>query len=99
MYQILWKSGTSSQTKNSYTRALFLVLRLIYDMPTIDEDGIVHDITSHVYHSLKPPHTIRPLKQPRKKRIESQFMDKKTVYCSRCHGVGHNRKTCKNPVS
>lgn len=35
-------------------------------MPKVDEDGVVHNMTRHVYHSLKPPRTARPPGQPRK---------------------------------
>ncbi|RVW87460.1 hypothetical protein CK203_036245 [Vitis vinifera] len=69
-----------------------------HDMPTMDDDGLVRSITGEVFFSLKPPHTKRPPGRPRKKRIESQFQDKRPVYCSRCHMSGHNRKTCKNPL-
>ncbi|XP_019077071.1 uncharacterized protein LOC109122993 [Vitis vinifera] len=69
-----------------------------YDMPTVDDDGLVRSITGEVFFSLKPPHTKRAPERPRKKRIESQFQDKRTVYCSRCHMSGHNKKTCKNPL-
>ncbi|RVW81075.1 hypothetical protein CK203_045361 [Vitis vinifera] len=69
-----------------------------HDMPTVDDDGLVRSITGEVFFSLKPPHTKRPPGRPRKKRIESQFQDKRPVYCSRCHMSGHNRKTCKNPL-
>ncbi|RVW15859.1 hypothetical protein CK203_073116 [Vitis vinifera] len=54
-----------------------------YDMPTVDDDGLVRSITGEVFFSLKPPHTKRAPERPRKKRIESQFQDKRTVYCSR----------------
>nr|CAN82614.1 hypothetical protein VITISV_036126 [Vitis vinifera] len=69
-----------------------------HDMPIVDNDGLVRSIIGEVFFSLNPPHTKRPPRRPRKKRIESQFQDKQTVYCSRCHTFGHNRKTCKNPL-
>ena len=56
-----------------------------HDMPSVDDDGLVRSITREVCFSLKPPHTKRPPGRPRKKRIESQFQDKWTIYCSCCH--------------
>ena len=70
----------------------------IHDMPSVDDDGLVRFITGEVFFSLKAPHTKRFPGRPMKKRIESQFQDKRTVYCSRCHMSGHNRKTCRNPL-
>ncbi|KAL6323882.1 hypothetical protein AAG906_005879 [Vitis piasezkii] len=70
-----------------------------HDMLIVDDHGVVRSITGQVFLSLKPPHTKGPPGRPKKKRIESQFQDKQTVHCSRCHMSGHNRKTCKNPLS
>ncbi|XP_034703491.1 uncharacterized protein LOC117927878 [Vitis riparia] len=70
-----------------------------HDMPMVANDGLVRSITGEVFLSLNPPHTKWPPGRLRKKRIESQFQDKRTVSCSRCHISGHNRKTCKNPLS
>ena len=70
-----------------------------HDMPIVDDHGVVRSITGQVFLSLKPPHAKRPPGRPKKKRIESQFQDKQTVHCSRCYMSGHNRKTCKNPLS
>ncbi|RVW82818.1 hypothetical protein CK203_051180 [Vitis vinifera] len=70
-----------------------------HDMPMVSNDGLVRSITGEVFLSLNPPHTKRPPGKPRKKHIESQFQDKWTVYCSRCHTSRHNKKTCKNPLS
>ena len=69
-----------------------------HDMPIIDEDGTVRDALGHTYPFLNPPTTKRPPGRPRKRRIESQFMSKKTVHCSRCNQSGHNRATCNNPL-
>ena len=52
-----------------------------------------------VVFSLHPPYTNRLLGIPRKKRIESQFQDKRIVYCSRCNMASHNLKTCKKPLA
>ena len=69
-----------------------------HDMPKVQDDGVFRDVIGNVFFSLKPPYVKRPPEIPRKKRIESQFQDKWTVYCSRCNMVGHNRKICKNPL-
>ena len=69
-----------------------------HDMPSVDDDGLVRSITGEVFFSLKPPHIKRAPERPRKKRIESQFHDKWTMYYSHCHMSGHNRKTCRNPL-
>ncbi|KAL6326898.1 hypothetical protein AAG906_012174 [Vitis piasezkii] len=70
-----------------------------HDMPMVVNDGLVRSTIGEVFLSLNPPHTKRPPDRLRKKCIESQFQDKRTVSCSRCHTSGHNRKTCKNPLS
>ena len=70
-----------------------------HDMLKVQDDGIVRDVIGNVFFSLKPPYVKRSPRKPRKKRIESQFQDKRTVYCSRCNMAGHNRKTCKNPLA
>ena len=53
-----------------------------HDMPSADNDGVAHDFSGKVFPSLNPPHMKRPLGRPRKRRSESQFMDKRTLYCS-----------------
>ncbi|RVX05695.1 hypothetical protein CK203_027393 [Vitis vinifera] len=70
-----------------------------HDMSIVDDHGVVRSITGQVFFSLKPPHTKHPPGRPRKQCIESQFQDKQTVHCSRCHMSDHIRKTCKNPLS
>ena len=70
-----------------------------HDMPKVQDDGVVRDVIGYVFFSLKPPCVKRPPRRPRKRRIESEFQDKRTVYCSRCNMAGHNRKTCKNPLA
>ena len=69
-----------------------------HDMPTIDDDGLVRSPRGDIIFGLSPSRTKRPPGRPRKKRIESQFQDKRTIYCSQCNMAGHNRVTCKNPL-
>ena len=64
-----------------------------HDMPKFQDEGVVQDVIGNEFFSLKPPHTKRSLRRPRKKRIESQFQDKQTAFCSRCNMARHNRKT------
>ena len=70
-----------------------------HDMPNIDNDGVIRDFTGRIFFSLDSPHPKHPLGRPRKKRVESQVMDKRTIYCSQCHKAGHNRKACKKSLS
>ena len=63
-----------------------------HDMPKDDVDGVVRVVLGNEYFSLNPPCSKRPPGRPRKKRIQSQFQDKSTVYCSHCNLAGHNRK-------
>ena len=67
-----------------------------HDMTTTGDDGLVQTLTGDIVFSLKPPRQKHPLGKLRKKRIESQFQDKRTMYCSRCNVTSHNRVTCKN---
>ena len=70
-----------------------------HDMLSVDVDGLVQFVTGEFFFSLNLPHTKCYLERPRKKRIESQFQDKWTVYCSRSQESRHNKKMCKNPLS
>ena len=68
-------------------------------MSKFDVNGVVRDVLGNEYFSINPPCSKRPLGRPRKKRIESQFQDKRTVHCSCCNLARHNKKTCKNPLA
>ena len=48
-------------------------------MSTIGDDGLVRSLRSDIIFGLNPPYTKRPPGKPRKKRIESQFQDKRIV--------------------
>ena len=67
-------------------------------MPTIGNDGLVRSLRGDIIFIINPPRTKRSPRRPRKMRIESQFQDKRTVYCSRCNMACHNRVTCKHPL-
>ena len=53
-----------------------------HDMPKVQNDSVVRDVIGNVFFSLKTPRIKRPLGRLRKKRIESQFQDKQTIFCS-----------------
>ena len=53
--------------------------------------------------STLPPNTRRPAGRPKKKRSRNsperdEENPKKLYRCSRCKGLGHNRKACRNPI-
>ena len=52
-----------------------------HDMPRVDNDGVVRDFTGRIFFSLDSPHPKCPLGRPRRKRVESQVMDERTIYC------------------
>ncbi|CAK8572318.1 unnamed protein product [Lathyrus sativus] len=49
---------------------------------------------------INPPKSLRPLGQPRKKRVraEDRGRVKRVVHCSRCNQTGHFRTTCAAPI-
>lgn len=60
------------------------------------EDLDIATSSSTAMEALRPPATKRPAGRPKKKRIESQFQEKQTIFCGLCHEPGHNRSTCKS---
>ncbi|KAI3891154.1 hypothetical protein MKW98_007459 [Papaver atlanticum] len=49
---------------------------------------------------INPPKSLRPPRQPRKKRVRAEDGDraKRVVRCSRCNQTGHVRTTCAAPI-
>ena len=45
--------------------------------------------------TVTPPPTKRPPGRPKMKQVESIDIIKRQLQCSKCKGLGHNRKTCK----
>ena len=47
--------------------------------------------------NLQPPQTHRPPGRPKKRRIRTEDTEqkKRAFKCSRCKGIGHSRRTCK----
>ncbi|RVW81016.1 hypothetical protein CK203_045421 [Vitis vinifera] len=70
-----------------------------HDMPMVANDGLVRSITGEVFLSLNPPHTKRPPGNQERSALSPNFKINGLSSCSRCHTSGHNRKTCKNPLS
>src|SRR5436305_3356806 len=50
--------------------------------------------------ALQPPSTHRPIGRPKKRRIRSLNGETtiRSFKCSRCKGLGHSRRTCKDPI-
>ncbi|XP_061343249.1 uncharacterized protein LOC133289351 isoform X2 [Gastrolobium bilobum] len=48
--------------------------------------------------TVTPPPTKRPPGRPKMKQVESIDLIKRQLQCSKCKGLGHNRKTCKNGI-
>jgi hypothetical protein len=44
---------------------------------------------------VTPPPTKRPPGRPKTKQAESTDIIKRQLQCSKCKGLGHNKKTCK----
>ncbi|XP_031503575.1 uncharacterized protein LOC116266470 [Nymphaea colorata] len=71
--------------------------------PVMNVDSIIHRkpkiaAVSASRQKVDLPRARRPPGRPRKRRIEVQEVVKKTTYCSRCKGPGHNKKTCKAAI-
>ena len=61
-----------------------------HEIEKVNADGVFRDVLGNEYLSLNSPCSKQPPRRLRKKRIESQFQDKHTVYCSYCNLVDHN---------
>ena len=61
-------------------------------MPKVDVDGVARDVLGNEYFSRNLICSKRHPGRLRKKRIQFQFQDKRTVYCSRCNLARHNKK-------
>ncbi|CAN6907119.1 unnamed protein product, partial [Brassica oleracea] len=72
--------------------------------PVIDTDDIIELSGQLSELDMLPPSTKRPPGRPRKKRLLSRGevrmkTPRRRTVCSRCKGCGHNRATCKTPIS
>ncbi|KAE8668026.1 pentatricopeptide repeat-containing protein [Hibiscus syriacus] len=66
----------------------------IHPVPNIDRP--IEDESLEVAVTVTPPPTKRPPGRPKKKQ-ESIDLIKRQLRCSKCKGLGHNKKTCKEP--
>ncbi|GLT91404.1 hypothetical protein SLE2022_092950 [Rubroshorea leprosula] len=65
----------------------------IYPVPSVDLSD--QDESARLTVTVTPPPTKRPPGRPKAKPIESIDMMKRQLQCSKCKGLGHNKKTCK----
>ena len=65
----------------------------IHPVPNVDKPPVQGESTSLVM--VTPPPTKRPPGRPKMKQVESIDIIKRQLQCSKCKGLGHNRKTCK----
>ncbi|KAF3784423.1 hypothetical protein EJ110_NYTH30156 [Nymphaea thermarum] len=67
--------------------------------PVLDIDSISSTTNMEMvvdsYPNVELPKTRRLRGRPRKRRLESQEIEKRTLLCSKCKGPGHNKTTCK----
>lgn len=64
----------------------------IHPVPNVDRP--VQGESSQIV-TVTPPPTKRPPGRPRTKQVEPTDIIKRQLQCSKCKGLGHNRKTCK----
>lgn len=68
----------------------------IHPVPNVDRpiEDELPEVTA-VAVTVTPPPTKRPPGRPKKKQPESIDMMRRQLQCSKCKGLGHNKKTCK----
>ena len=86
-----WKVTAHAIGQHDWSRFLHSKMRIPYNF--WDTCGMYQ---THLSIHGACSHTSTP-GRPRKHRIESQFMSRRTIHCSRCNQAGHNRATCNNP--
>ncbi|XP_057958959.1 uncharacterized protein LOC131151661 isoform X1 [Malania oleifera] len=65
----------------------------IHPVPNVDRP--VQSESIHLGVTVTPPPTKRPPGRPKTKQAESIDIIKRQLQCSKCKGLGHNKKTCK----
>ncbi|KAL5538065.1 hypothetical protein UlMin_042275 [Ulmus minor] len=65
----------------------------IHPVPNVDRPVVVEPNLTLV--TVTPPPTRRPPGRPKIKSPDSIDMIKRQLQCSKCKGLGHNKKTCK----
>ncbi|KAI4380630.1 hypothetical protein MLD38_006798 [Melastoma candidum] len=86
-YDYIPKCFTADSYRATYSESINTVLALTGNVP----NGKGSSRTAQVL----PPCTPKPPAE--KKKLRKRELQR-AVCCSRCHGVGHNKKTCKQPV-
>ncbi|KAF7837633.1 Protein FAR1-RELATED SEQUENCE 4 [Senna tora] len=66
----------------------------IHPVPNVDRPV---QCESTLVVAVTPPPTKRPPGRPKMKQAESVEIIKRQLQCSKCKGLGHNKKTCKLP--
>lgn len=66
----------------------------IQPVPNVDRP-ILDESTQELV-TVTPPPTRRPPGRPKMKQPESAEIIKRSLQCSKCKGLGHNKKTCKD---
>lgn len=66
----------------------------IHPVPNIDRPLLSESNQEIV--TVTPPPTKRPPGRPKMKQAESADIIKRQLQCSKCKGLGHNKKTCKD---
>ncbi|XP_031285780.1 uncharacterized protein LOC116144482 isoform X1 [Pistacia vera] len=66
----------------------------IHPVPNIDRPVLSESNQEIV--TVTPPPTKRPPGRPKMKQAESADIIKRQLQCSKCKGLGHNKKTCKD---
>lgn len=65
----------------------------INPVPNVDKPSLSESAEAVV--TVTPPPTKRPPGRPKMKQFESVDLVKRQLQCSKCKGLGHNKKTCR----
>lgn len=68
----------------------------IHPVPNVDK--VVCEVTQETV-TVTPPPTKRPPGRPKMKQVDSVDIIKRQLQCSKCKGLGHNKKTCKTSLT
>lgn len=66
----------------------------IHPIPNVDR--LILGESTEALVTVTPPPTRRPPGRPKMKQNESLEVVKRQLQCSKCKGLGHNKKTCKD---
>ncbi|XP_048619968.1 uncharacterized protein LOC106363993 [Brassica napus] len=101
---IVAKIKVDSLVAEEYTKNTTFAAYVGSVAPVIDTDDIIELSGQFSELDMLPPSTKHPPGRPRKKRFLSRGevrmkTPRRRTVCSRCKGCGHNRATCKTPIS